>query len=206
MFKEFDTAELRARFPLPDGEADRTANLEELAFVLNVSTTALKSWLRDGMPCLSEGTNGRGYEFSVADCYAWRKWVLAEKSAESARRKADLDQLRLKLHGDEQLDEVQYLTPKEQRAEYDAALAYANTAREQGTLVRAEAMRAMVESIFVICRQAALQLPDELERRLGLTPPQVETVIGIGHEHIAAIRSAIEAHLGAEDESRAAAE
>ena len=204
MFTDFDLSDLRRRYPLPDGVADDVVNRDDLAYALDVTTPTIDNWRKGGMPCLAEGTNGRGYQFQLADCWAWREGYRAARDAETARKRKNLDQMRLALHGDERLDDIQYLTPKEQQLEYQAAEAFMATAHRQGQLVWADEMRDLMERLFAICREHGMQLPDILERRLALTPDQVVTAVDVGRDFIVALRREIDARFS--DPARAAAE
>ena len=50
-------------FPLPDGVDDGVLNRGQLAEALRVSEPSITSWIRDGMPVLSQGGNGQAITF-----------------------------------------------------------------------------------------------------------------------------------------------
>lgn len=87
------------RFPLPGGTNDALVNKKLLAVSLDVSATTIDTWLTQGLPAQTRGTNGSAYEFRLSVAYAWRQ---SREAAEVADRRFAEDaaaQLRLNLLG-----------------------------------------------------------------------------------------------------------
>lgn len=192
MFKDFDLDDIVARYPLPDGVTDDVVNREDLATALAKSANMIDAYRKGGMPVLSEGGNGKPYEFQLSHCWAWyHAWKGAEAERQKSRRE-NLDQLRLALLGDDTLDDTQLLSPREQKEQYDAERAYIATAMERRQVVRAAEMRLLLDGVFAMARKSFLEFPDRLERRLGLNAEQVEATIAESDAALARLRDAIE--------------
>lgn len=46
-------------------------NKAELAEVLGISLPTVGQWVKEGLPAVSRGGNGRAWEFDLAECVAW---------------------------------------------------------------------------------------------------------------------------------------
>jgi len=48
-------------------------NRTELAREFNVSLTTIDSWIRNGMPCITQGGPGKKWKFNLDQVAAWRE-------------------------------------------------------------------------------------------------------------------------------------
>ncbi|MCP4932724.1 MAG: terminase small subunit [bacterium] len=187
MFFEFDIDELKAVHPLPDGLVDQIVNRDELASGLDKSHVMIDRYRKGGMPVLSEGGNGRSYEFQLHDCWAWYHGMNAHRTAQKDETQQQMDLLRRALLGTDYDEDMLRLTPKQQAEEYEAQRRYAESALVQGTLVRVSEQVLLLTTVFGILRQQLLGLPDIMERQVGLTPDQAATMDMVAKDTLASI-------------------
>jgi len=187
MFNDFDIDELKKQYPLPRGVVDVVYNRDEIASALDKSTPMIDRYRKGGMPVLTAGGSGKSYEFQLWDCWAWYHGM---KAANVSLREQKIDQLSLlreALVGEDGSDDMLHLSPKQRSEEYEAARRYAETALAQGKLVRRSEMQMLLEGVFGIVRNRLLALPDIMERRVGLTPEQAETMEKVAKETISSL-------------------
>ncbi len=187
MFFEFDIEELKAAHPLPVGLVDQIVNRDELASGLDKSHVMIDRYRKGGMPVLSEGGNGRSYEFQLHECWAWYHGMNAHRTAQKDETQQQMDLLRRSLLGTDHDEEMIRLTPKQQAEEYEAQRRYAESALLQGTLVRSSEQVLLLASVFGILRQQILGLPDIMERQVGLSPDQAATMDLVSKDTLASI-------------------
>lgn len=173
-------------------------NKHQLADALGVSPNTIDQWRRAGMPVVSEGTNGRAYQFDPSACQEWRAARDRRRQADQERAEEAVAQLRL------QLDPVaqarrETLSPAEQREVYEAAARYMAVARQRRELVEADAVVTMLEAALGAIRDAIEGLPDHMARELGLTGQQTETVVAYCDGVLTAAREKMAALIDGED-------
>jgi phage terminase Nu1 subunit (DNA packaging protein) len=190
---------------LPANVADAVLNRGELARALNKSEPTIDRYIADGMPYLTEGTNGRSYEFQLSDCWRWlkdRERVDAEKR--SAAEQA-VQQMRLALVGAGDVgDEDRQLSPKQRQEAYDAERAFMLAAMQRGDLVRRADVVGAFEEVFKIVRDVLTALPDKIEREAGLTGKSIEVAIDVCDGSLLEIERLVNQATGAEDLRQAA--
>jgi phage terminase Nu1 subunit (DNA packaging protein) len=175
---------------LPAGVEDAVVNRRQLATAFGVSENTIDRWVGQGMPVLEAGSNGRSYQFQLSACWSWRE---RQKSAEQeANDKAEhaVRQLRLALLGGTSGggdDQARALSPKERAAIYEAEIAYTRLLRERGELIPVGEVVETFEGVFGLVRAAILDMPDRLAREIALDGGQVERVVRIGDEILAAM-------------------
>ena len=178
---------------LPPGVEDVVLNRAQLASALNKSEPTITAWLREGLPFLTAGTNGRSYEFQLSECW---KWVRAkEQEAEQRRSAADAAvlQMRLALVGGSEADEDEAaLSPKQRRELYDAEQSFMNAATMRMALVKRPEVVSMLEDVLLSVRDAVTALPDRLEREAGLTGKALDLCINICDQVLAEAQKRIE--------------
>lgn len=188
MFKDFDLEALKKAHPLPKGQKDLLLNKQEIADFFEVSTNALSQWIKGGMPVHTEGSNGRNYQFSIHDCFAWFRGWKESQSDDLKTRQRQIAQLRLSLLGDDADEDMVSLSTRQQRESYEAAEQYIKTALLKRDLVRAAEVVMMLEGVFSVTRNFMLGLPDIMERQIGLTPDQAENMVKLCKQQVAAFR------------------
>ena len=178
---------------LPPGVEDVVLNRVQLASALNKSEPTISAWLREGLPFITAGTNGRSYEFQLSDCW---KWVQAkEREAEGRRSAADAAvlQMRLALVGGTEADDGEAaLSPKQRRELYEAEQAFMITALQRQAVVKRPEVVSMLEDVLLTVRDAVTALPDRLEREAGLTGKPLDLAISICDQILAEAQKRIE--------------
>ncbi len=162
-------------WPLPEGVADGVLNRAQLARAFNVSENTITKWLGLGMPALSDGQNGVPYEFQLAACHAWRQ--SRDEKARAGKQRGDLLAMQAALAfrnlESDQEEAEGGLTADDLRKWSEAEYQRNRVAEQRGDLVRAEAMRRLLEDLLVLLGNAMDTLPDFAELNFGLTSDQV---------------------------------
>jgi phage terminase Nu1 subunit (DNA packaging protein) len=193
---------------LPPGVPDAILNRAQLARAIGKSEPTIDRYIADGMPFITEGTNGRAWEFQLSDCWAWCQ--AQERADLDARRRADeaVDQMRLALVGGRGFgeDDDRQLSPRERQELYDAERAYNLVALQRRDLVRRGEVVEAFERVFVVMRDGLTALPDRLERDAGLTGKALDLAIGLCDAVLAETHRAIEQAADEADGLKQAAE
>lgn len=194
---DFDLEEALRQFPLPEAVPDETFTLTDMAKALDVTEPTLKRYISAGMPVVSHGSNGRGYELRFSECYAWKSWRDGEEAARKKARSEAIGQMRLLFRNDEDAEaEATTLTAKEIKEESDAEIARLKAAQLRGELVPVERVRDAIERAVVGFRNGMITLPDFAEIELGLSPEDVDKlqgwVDGVLHELEIRINAAVD--------------
>lgn len=190
---------------LPAGVVDAVLNRGELARALNKSEPTIDRLIADGMPFLTEGTNGRSWEFQLSACWAWLK--ARERSEADKRSSAEqaVQQMRLALIGGSDVDdEVRGLSPKQRQEAYDAERAFMMAALARGDLVRRADVVDAFEQVFKTIRDTLTTLPDNLEREVALPAKALEKTIEICDGAMAEAERRVAALAGREELRQAA--
>lgn len=165
---------------LPAGVEDAVLNRAQLARALNKSEPTITAWLADGLPFITEGTNGRAWEFQLSACWRWMKEKEKAESDRQSAAEASVRQMRLALIGGTDVDEGRSgLSPKEQRELYDTERSYMLTAMTRGDLVKRSDVVAILEDVFLTVRDGVTSLPDRLEREAGVSGKAIDLAIRI---------------------------
>lgn len=165
-------------FALPSGAVDAVLNRAQLARALNKSEPTIDRYIADGMPCLTEGTNGRAWEFQLSACWAWLRRREHDDQVRTSQAEEAVQQMRLALVGGSDVDdETRTLSPKQRKEVYDAEQAFMMAAIARGDLVRRADVVDAFEQVFKTLRDAFTVLPDQLEREVGLTSKGMKLVI-----------------------------
>lgn len=173
-----DWAELEswlAAHPLPEGVEDLDMNLAELASVIDKSTNAITTWLKqrdNPLPCVSRGGNGREYVLRFSWYHAWKEQGEAQKKDKDQA----LSRLQGQLFGVEPDRAEQGLSPKQVREVAEAKIKHAEASKMLGTLTELEDVYRLFDQVFVKFRNGAMGMSDRLERELGLSAPQARQV------------------------------
>ncbi|SCY61728.1 terminase small subunit [Paracoccus tibetensis] len=189
-----------SRYPLPEGvEDDGTPlNRTQLARAFGVSENTVGKWAGQGMPALSAGQNGVAYEFSLAQCWAWKQ----DRDARLRSAKQRGDQLAAQAAlafrnlDEDQAEEEGELTAADLRQWSEAEYHRNRVAEQRGDLVRVDRMRTLIEDVFVTFGAEMDTLPDFAEMEFGLSPAQVAKMQERCDQMREEVRRQIEAVLG----------
>ncbi len=177
---------------LPDGVADAVLNRAQLARALNKSEPTITSWIGEGLPFITEGTNGKAYEFQLSECWRWmreRERALADADAAA---EASVRQMRLALVGGTDAHGDGGLSPKDRRELYEAEKSYMLTALQRGDLVKRGDVVSMLEDVMLTIRDIITSVPDRLEREAGVTGKPLDLSIKVCDEALSAAQRRIE--------------
>lgn len=172
-----DIAELVARFPLPEGVPDAVLNKRELADFFGVSLPTLDAWVMDGLPALTEGTNGRSWEFQASAAWAWKCSRDESEKVKSTEAQAAIAAMRLALIGGKSGNSIQSLPPKERQQLYDVEAAYERLKRERNQSLDRDEVRQVLDDLLRTVRDGVSVLPDKLEREANLDGKAVDKAL-----------------------------
>lgn len=188
-----DLEKLKAEHPLPEKVEDVVLAQGELADFFDKTENTITSWRKGGMPVLTEGGNGRPYEYQLSDCFAWYQGWLADKRRVEAKKQESRNQFRLALFGDGVLEEGgQFLSTKDQTAEYEAAVAYMKAAEMRNSLVRVADVQMTMTALLGMVRGFILNLPDEIEREFGTDAETTSRIVDKCNGFLSAFKIKIE--------------
>jgi phage terminase Nu1 subunit (DNA packaging protein) len=169
-----------ATHALPEGVDDAVLNRAQLARALNKSEPSIDRYRGDGMPYLTEGTNGRAWEFQLSACWSWLKDRERDDVEQRSQAEKAVQQMRLALiGGDDDADHDRALSPRQRQEAYDAERAWMLAALQRGDLVRRAEVVEAFEDVFKTLRDALTGLPDKLERELGMQGKALDLAIEI---------------------------
>lgn len=138
----------------------RRANKAEAALFFDVTLPTLDKWIREGMPVVQRGARGISW---VIDLLHAAEWRYSPRTA------------------DGQVD-PESMTPAERKLWYDGENQRRKLQLLDRELIPAEEVEVSVSTAFAAVAQTLLALPDNLERRSGLTPEQSESCEQAVHE------------------------
>lgn len=167
-------------YPLPEGVPDAVLNKREAAEFFGVSAPTLDAWTRMGMPALTEGTNGREWEFRASAIWAWKcarddgERIRSEEAAEAIRV------MRLKLLGGASGDSEMSLPAEERRKLYAVQNEHMRMLTAAGDLIRRDDVADGFAELMGLFRDGIGALPDALEREAGLDAKAVALAITAG--------------------------
>lgn len=180
-------------------------NLEETADFFRVVPKTLRDWIKKGCPIVRGGSPGVPYELDLRAVRAWREQVEASAAAETERRRAEEDQYRLEIFGEDLGEEVTGgLSGAKLREEVEARRRLMLLERERGNLVRRSDVE--IEWTATLARVAARvrTIPDELGRRHALSPREIGTIAGLIDDVLNGLADELQRE-GSMDADRAAA-
>lgn len=138
----------------------RAGNKADCAQFFGVTLPTVDKWLRDGMPYVQRGSHGVSW---VIDLHAAAKWRY-----EARLPSGELD--------------PETLPPAERKLWYDGEARRRELQQRDRHLIPDSEVEQTVATAFAAVAQSMLALPDQLERRAGLSPAQSETVQLAVHE------------------------
>lgn len=185
---ELEIAEMVARFPLPAGVPDAVLNKSELADFFAVSLPTLDAWIKAGLPALSEGTNGRSWEFQASAAWAWKCARDEGDRLKTTEAQAAIEAMRLALVGGKAGDSIRALAPKDRQQLYDVEATFEKLKRERNQSLDRDEVSVVMTDLLRIVRDSISMLPDTLERTLGLDGKGVDMAV----EHCDDILSELE--------------
>lgn len=171
--------DLTRRYPLPDGVPDAVLNKQELADFFGVSLPTLSAWISDGLPHLTEGTNGRQWEFQASIAWAWKCARDEGEREKNSQAQAAIAAMRLALIGGKSGSSIQSLPPKERQMLYDVEASFEKLKRERNQSLDRDETMAVFNDLMRIVRDGCSALPDTLEREASLDGKGVSVAVRV---------------------------
>ncbi|WP_162243592.1 DUF1441 family protein [Rhizobium sp. Leaf386] len=166
-------------------------NKQELADFFGVSLPTLNAWVSDGMPAISEGTNGRQWEFQASAAWAWKRCRDEAEQTKSTEAQAAIQAMRLALIGGKSGNSIQSLAPKERQQLYDVEAAYEKLKRERNQSLDRDDVRQVLDDLLSTVRDSVQALPDTLERVASLDGKAVDKAVEACDDLLEEIESAV---------------
>lgn len=138
----------------------RRANKAETAWFFDITLPTLEKWIREGCPVVQRGSRGVSWVLDLRQVAEWRY------SAKTADGETD----------------PETLGPGERKQWYDGEKLRRELQVLDRELIRAAEVEESVGTAFSVVAQALLALPDNLERRAGLSPDAAEAAEVVIHE------------------------
>lgn len=160
--------DLIARYPLPEGVPDAVLNKRDLADFFGVSIPTLDAWISAGLPAMTEGTNGRSYEFQASVAWAWKCSRDDGEREKNTQAAAAIAAMRLALIGGKSGNSIQSLPPKERQQLYDVEASFEKLKRERNQSLDRDEVQQVLNDLLRIVRDGVSALPDTLERDANL--------------------------------------
>lgn len=146
-----------------DGIPDiRAGNKADCAQFFGVTLPTVDKWIRDGMPTVQRGSQGVSW---VIDLHAAAKWRY-----EARLPSGELD--------------PETLPPNERKLWYDGETRRRELQERDRHLIPDGEVEQTIATAFAAVAQSMLALPDDLERRAGLSPAQSDAVQQAVHESL----------------------
>jgi phage terminase Nu1 subunit (DNA packaging protein) len=161
------------------GPQIRIADKAGTAEFFGVSLPTIDKWMRDGMPYLQRGAPRVPWQI---DLHAAAKW----------RYEARLPSGQI---------DPETLPPAERKLWYDGETRRRELQVRDRELIPESEVEQTVATAFSAVAQSMLALPDQLERRAGLTPAQSEIVQAAVHETLTELSERLSALATLEPES-----
>lgn len=187
-----DIDALIERFPLPEDVPDVTLNKAELAKFFSVSLPTVEAWIADGLPVLTEGTNGRAWEFRAAACWAFRQAKRESEALRQSEAERAIQAMRLHLVGGSAGDKIEALPPRERQLIYAVQREHEQLSRERGSLIPRDDVRQGLDDYNSEVRTVLVSLSDRLEREAGLKGKTLELVNAIADDLLDSLSARIQ--------------
>ena len=132
--------------------AIRQGNKADAAQFFGITLPTLEKWIRDGMPTVQKGSRGVSW---IIDLHAAAEWRYVARLPSG------------------QLD-PETLSPAERKLWYDGETRRRELQERDRHLIPESEVEQTTATAYAAIAQSILALPDQLERRVGLTPAQSE--------------------------------
>jgi phage terminase Nu1 subunit (DNA packaging protein) len=145
-------AEIRGFSAIPER---RRANKADVSAFFGVSLPTVNEWVKKGCPVIQKGIGaGIPWIFDLLEVMLW-KYGATER--------------------DDQLTPDQML-PKDRKDWYDSELKRTELERKSGLLIPAGDAQVAIATAFSVISQHLRSMPDNLERRIGISPELAEQI------------------------------
>lgn len=91
---------------MPRRGTGKLVNREELAHIFGVAVNTITAWLKQGLPFVEEGREGKAWQFNTADVIAWRVDSVRERVGPKGAANFDEERAR-KMQADADMAEIE---------------------------------------------------------------------------------------------------
>ena len=168
---------------LESRRVERRVNKAELAAWFDVSLPTIEAWIRRGMPISQRGSRGVPWVIDILEVAEWRFSGRADNNGEI---------------------DPERLTPSDRKAWYEGEARRRDLQERDRELIPAIEVEQAIRTAFAAIGQSLRSIPDNLERRIGISPAVAEQIEEILDEEMTALAdrlSSLAPGVDVEDES-----
>lgn len=168
---------------LESRRVERRVNKAELAAWFDVSLPTIEAWIRRGMPISQRGSRGVPWVIDLLEVAEWRFSGRADNDGEI---------------------DPERLTPSDRKAWYEGEARRRDLQERDRELIPAIEVEQAIRTAFAAIGQSLRSIPDNLERRIGISPAVAEQIEEILDEEMTALAdrlSSLAPGVDVEDES-----
>ena len=140
---------------LKSRRVERRVNKAELAAWFDVSLPTIEAWIRRGMPISQRGSRGVPWMIDILDVAEWRFSGRADNDGEI---------------------DPERLTPSDRKAWYEGEARRRDLQERDRELIPAIEVEQAIRTAFAAIGQSLRSIPDNLERRIGISPAVAEQI------------------------------
>ena len=168
---------------LESRRVERRVNKAELAAWFDVSLPTIEAWIRRGMPISQRGSRGVPWVIDILEVAEWRFSGRADNDGET---------------------DPERLSPSDRKAWYEGEARRRDLQERDRELIPAIEVEQAIRTAFAAIGQSLRSIPDNLERRIGISPAVAEQIEEILDEEMTALAdrlSSLAPGVDVEDES-----
>ena len=168
---------------LESRRVERRVNKAELAAWFYVSLPTIEAWIRRGMPISQRGSRGVPWVIDILEVAEWRFSGRADNDGET---------------------DPERLSPSDRKAWYEGEARRRDLQERDRELIQAIEVEQAIRTAFAAIGQSLRSIPDNLERRIGISPAVAEQIEEILDEEMTALAdrlSSLAPGVDVEDES-----
>ena len=168
---------------LESRRVERRVNKAELAAWFDVSLPTIEAWIRRGMPISQRGSRGVPWVIDILEVAEWRFSGRADNVGDT---------------------DPERLSPSDRKAWYEGEARRRDLQERDRELIPAIEVEQAIRTAFAAIGQSLRSIPDNLERRIGISPAVAEQIEEILDEEMTALAdrlSSLAPGVDVEDES-----
>ena len=155
---------------LESRRVERRVNKAELAAWFEVSLPTIEAWIRKGMPIAQRGSRGVPWVIDILEVAEWRFSGRADTDGEI---------------------DPERLTPSDRKAWYEGEARRRDLQERDRELIPAIEVEQTVRTAFAAIGQSLRSIPDNLERRVGISPAVAEQIEEMLDEEMTALADSL---------------
>ena len=151
---------------LESRRVERRVNKAELAAWFEVSLPTIEAWIRKGMPIAQRGSRGVPWVIDLLEVAEWRFSGRADNDGEI---------------------DPERLSPSDRKAWYEGEARRRDLQERDRELIPAIEVEQAIRTAFAAIGQSLRSIPDNLERRVGISPAVAEQIEEMLDEEMTAL-------------------